>query len=223
MREIGSGSLLCEPVECQPGGVLPGQNHSLDCYGTWQITSQRNSGVDKDVRITNCRVVMRRVSTNRSGMMRIDADAAQERTDFPNIGADYKVRAHGPARFRWQNTGNAAIFQALPFASDRAPDSTKGATCADRRDKIAFGDRYRLPLGQLCREGSEGELQASESRRQVLCTEKFQHLTVQQLGPECFARQRRNLAPIHAGGKHRADQTAGAGSSYDGWPDTSFG
>ena len=95
MREIGSGSLLCEPVECQPGGVLPGQNHSLDCYGTWQITSQRNSGVDKDIGVSNSGAVMRRVSTACARMMRINAGRRSKTissTEFHKVGRNRLTR-----------------------------------------------------------------------------------------------------------------------------------
>jgi len=46
---------------------------------------------------------------------------------------------------------------------------------------------------------------------------------VQEPGPECIARQRRDFVPVHAGGKHRADQASGAGSSDDRRADAGFG
>jgi len=106
---------------------------------------------------------------------------------------------------------------------DRLPDSTQGATRADRGSKVACGDDFRSLSRHFCRKGCERELEAREGGGQVLRAKAFQRLPVQQLGPEGPACQRRNLAPIHAGGKHGPNQTARAGSRYDSRPDTGLG
>jgi len=72
-----SGGLRGESGEGQPGGVLPGRNHSLDCHRTGQITCKRNLRVNQEVGVTDGRVVMRRVSSAGPGMMRINAEPAQ--------------------------------------------------------------------------------------------------------------------------------------------------
>ena len=72
-----SGSLRREPVERQPGGFLPGRNHALDRHRTGHITRKRNSGMDEEIGVLNSGMVMRRISSTCSGMMRINADAAQ--------------------------------------------------------------------------------------------------------------------------------------------------
>jgi len=56
----------------------------------------------------------------------------QQGADFPDIGANDEVRAHGPAGFRRQNAGNPTVFEPLAFASDRAPDTAQRATGTDR-------------------------------------------------------------------------------------------
>lgn len=77
MSGTRSGSVRCEPVERQPSGLLPGQNHSLNCHRTGHITRKRNSRMDEDIRVANRRMIMRGVSPPCARMMRINADDAQ--------------------------------------------------------------------------------------------------------------------------------------------------
>src|SRR5208282_1240968 len=77
VRESRSGGLSSESAEGQPCGVLPGRNHSLDRQRTGQIARKRNLGLDEKIGATDSGVVVRRVSTTRPGMMRINAEPAQ--------------------------------------------------------------------------------------------------------------------------------------------------
>jgi hypothetical protein len=77
MCGISSGSLRSESVEGQPSGFLPGSNHALDRHETGHITGERDSGMNKKIRVANSGMVMQRVSTARALMMRLNADATQ--------------------------------------------------------------------------------------------------------------------------------------------------
>ena len=72
-----SRGLRIELGKSQSGGMLPGQNHSLDRLRTRKITGKGNAGVDEQIGVTDSRAVMRRVSTTRTGVMRTNADPTQ--------------------------------------------------------------------------------------------------------------------------------------------------
>ena len=69
-----SRGLRSESAESQSGGMFPGPNHSLDHLRTRKITGKGTSGVDEEICATDSRVVMRRVSTTCTGVMRINAE-----------------------------------------------------------------------------------------------------------------------------------------------------
>ena len=72
-----SGGLRHESCENQSSGILSGRNHSLDCPGAGTITSKWNPRVNEKIGVTDGGIVMRRVSTARPGMLRINAEPAQ--------------------------------------------------------------------------------------------------------------------------------------------------
>jgi len=72
-----SRGLRSDSSERQPGGMLPGRNHSLDRQRTRKITGKGNARVDEEISATDSRVVMRRVRTACPGVMRINAEPAQ--------------------------------------------------------------------------------------------------------------------------------------------------
>lgn len=179
--------------------------------------------MNQKIGVTDGRVIMLGVSSIGPGMMKINAHAPQKRADFPNIGADDEVRTHGAAGYRRQNARNAAVFETFAFALDGTPDAAHGATGADRGRKPAVREGNRLLRWIFSRDSGERKLQAGERGRQVLPAKALKRLAMQELGPECLARQRSDFAPLHAGGQHCADQAACAGSGYERRLDTSFG
>src|SRR5512146_1900780 len=72
-----SRGLRTKPSEGQPGGKLPGRNHSVDRLGTGKITGEGNARMDEQIGVTDSRSVMRRVSTTRTEVMRTNADPTQ--------------------------------------------------------------------------------------------------------------------------------------------------
>ena len=66
-----------ESAQRQTGGMLPSPNHSLDRLRTRKITGKGNAGMDEQIGATDSRVVMRRVSTSCTGVMRINAERTQ--------------------------------------------------------------------------------------------------------------------------------------------------
>jgi hypothetical protein len=153
----------------------------------------------------------------------MNAEPAQQGAYFPDIGGYDKVGAHSPAGFRRQNARNTTVFESLSFAFDRAPETAQCATGADRRREFALRDGEHLLDRQLRGDSSERELQVGECGRQVPGTKAFESLSVQELGPECPARQRRDFTPPHSGSEHGTNQTAGASSAYNSWSYASFG
>lgn len=220
----GSGCCLPhESAQGESGCALPSGNHSLDRHRPGQITRKRYAGMDEQIGVTHSGVVVRRVCTVCPRMVRIDAKPAQQRADFPYVRADDKIRAHGTTGFRWQDARNTAIFQALSVAFDRTPQTAQSATGADCGWKIAFRDDSRVLRRQFGCDGGEREFQVSKAGREVCRTKTLQRLSVQKLGPEGLARQGGNFTPFHPGGKHRADQTASAGSGNDSGLNPGFG
>ncbi len=77
MRETRSGRLCSESAERQPGSLLTSQDHSFDCNWSWQITGQRNPGMNEEIRAADRGMVMQRVGLCGAGMVRINAYASQ--------------------------------------------------------------------------------------------------------------------------------------------------
>ena len=120
--------------------------------------------------------------------------------------------------------------QAMPPSLSRFPSRLTGRR-TPRNAQLALIAEASSPLvmttarfpGNSVVRAANGSFRPAKVARQVLRTKTLQRLPVQQLGPERPACQRCNFVPLHAGGKHRADQTAGAGSRYDSRPDTGLG
>jgi len=206
-----------------PGGLYAGGDHAFDTSLAGPIPGQWHLGVDEEVGVKQGDVVLGGIEPPRLGVRRVDADAAQQRTDFPDVRSDDELGAQVPAEIGGQGARDSAVFENVSLAMHRAADHAHRATGADGRGQWAGGDGDSALVGKGRGDGREGDLEIGEVPRQVAGAETFQVASVQQLGPENASSHFGEVLPAHAGCDSSADNAAGTGTGEERRSNAGFG
>ena len=179
--------------------------------------------MDEEIGVEERHVVLVGIETACLGVRRMDAHAAEQGTQFPNVRSDDELGAQVAAEVGRKGAGDSTIFENAALAMHPATDDAHRTTGADGRSQRAGADGDGSFIGERGRDGRERDLEAGEIRGQMARAEALQRSAVQQLGPENGARQFGEVLPTHPGGDSGADHAARAGACDEGGPDAGFG
>src|SRR5579862_9230228 len=117
---------------------------------------------------------MQRINAMRVGVSRVNAGAAQDGADLPDVGSDHKFGAHLAANIGWKDTSDASVLEGLPIALDAPANHAHRATGADRRGKVASPEGDSVLAGKPGRNRRKREAQIGKTARQIAFAKVFQ-------------------------------------------------
>jgi len=179
--------------------------------------------MNEEIGVEERHVVLVGVEAARPRVRRMDAHAAQQRTQFPDVRSDDELSAQVAAEIGREGACDSTVFENAALTMHPPADDAHGATGADGGGQGAVADGDRLFIGDCCRNGSERDLESGEILRQMPRAEALQRASVQEFRPEDAPRELREVAPAHSGRDSGANHAARAGAGDEGGPDTGFG